>query len=133
MHCPYCNAALPRGANACHNCGAAKHISYAPAGAAQPGVPMTAAGYNVVAIVGFALSLLPIFPLVGLITSALGLAQCLRTGQRGRGLAVAGLILNFAKLALMVTAFLLMFFAPITALGREFPELFPQAARAIRV
>lgn len=52
----------------------------------------TAAGYNVLAIVGFILAF--VFALAGLIVSLISLSQIKKTGERGHGLALAGVILS---------------------------------------
>jgi hypothetical protein len=59
-------------------------------------------GTNALAIAGFITSLF--LPIVGLVLSAIALGQIKRTGQRGRGLAMAGLIIGivFTVIALAV-------------------------------
>ena len=54
---------------------------------------------NTLAIVGFILSF--IIPIVGLILCIIALVQIKKTGEKGKGLAVAGIIL-FGVLALIV-------------------------------
>ena len=59
---------------------------------AMPQSAGTAAGYNVLAIVGFILAF--VFSLAGLIVSLIALSQIKKTGERGHGLALAGVILS---------------------------------------
>ena len=53
---------------------------------AMPQSAGTAAGYNVLAIVGFILAF--VFSLAGLIVSLIALSQIKKTGERGHGLAL---------------------------------------------
>ncbi|MFF1878875.1 DUF4190 domain-containing protein [Leifsonia sp. NPDC058230] len=54
-------------------------------------------GYNTLAIVGFILSFF--VNVVGVILSFVALSQIKRTGEQGRGLAIAGIIIGFAEIA----------------------------------
>ncbi|NRD26639.1 DUF4190 domain-containing protein [Frigoribacterium sp. VKM Ac-2836] len=65
---------------------------------AMPQSAGTAAGYNVLAIVGFILAF--VFSLAGLIVSLISLSQIKKTGERGHGLALAGVILSAVFLVL---------------------------------
>ena len=56
----------------------------------------TAARYNVLAIVGFILAF--VFSLAGLIVSLIALSQIKKTGERGRGLAIAGVIISIVSI-----------------------------------
>lgn len=62
--------------------------AYAPAPAA-PGAP-----WNVLSIISLVTSILWI-SLVGIITGHIALSQIKRTGEQGRGLAIAGLIIGY--------------------------------------
>ena len=59
---------------------------------AMPQSAGTAAGYNVLAIVGFILAF--VFSLAGLVVSIIAFSQIKKTGERGHGLALAGVILS---------------------------------------
>lgn len=66
----------------------------------QPAGPQTSAasapvmpGWNVLAIIGSIVSVLGM-PVVGIVLAAVGLGQIRRTGERGRGLAIAGIIVG---------------------------------------
>ncbi|WP_123519553.1 DUF4190 domain-containing protein [Frigoribacterium sp. PhB24] len=67
---------------------------------AMPQSAGTAAGYNVLAIVGFILAF--VFPLAGLIVSIIALSQIKKTGERGHGLALAGVILSIAFMVIYI-------------------------------
>lgn len=75
--------------------------------------PIVPPPYNGMAVGGFVLSCVslvlccfPVTALVGLVLSIISLPQIDRRGERGKGLAVAGIILN----ALVLLFWLLMFF-----------------------
>jgi hypothetical protein len=71
---------------------AAPAPSYAPAAAADK--------WNVLAIVGFIATF--IIPLAGLICSAIALNQIKTSGEKGRGLALAGLILSIIYFVILI-------------------------------
>lgn len=50
--------------------------------------------FNVLAIVGFVLSFLGGLSIIGIALSAVALVQIQKTGERGRGLAIAGLVIG---------------------------------------
>ncbi|MCS5735925.1 DUF4190 domain-containing protein [Herbiconiux daphne] len=78
---------------------------YAPAGAPAPGY-YAQAKTNVLGIVTLVLGVLG-FGIVPVITGHIALSQIKRTGEEGRGLTLAGLILGYVTLAgwLIVAAF----------------------------
>uniref|UniRef100_A0A942T6F1 DUF4190 domain-containing protein n=1 Tax=Neobacillus citreus TaxID=2833578 RepID=A0A942T6F1_9BACI len=57
----------------------------------QPAAP-SSDRYNVLAIVGFILAF--VVNIAGLVVSIIALTQIKRTGERGRGLALAGIIIS---------------------------------------
>ena len=59
--------------------------------------------YNVLAIVSLVASIL-MFQLVGVITGHIALSQIKKTGDKGRGLAIAGLIVGYVGIALGIIA-----------------------------
>ncbi|KQO47972.1 MULTISPECIES: DUF4190 domain-containing protein [unclassified Frigoribacterium] len=63
---------------------------------AMPQSAGTAAGYNVLAIVGFILAF--VFNIAGLVVSLIALSKIKKTGERGRGLALAGVIISIASI-----------------------------------
>jgi len=63
---------------------------------AMPQSAGTAAGYNVLAIVGFILAF--VFNIAGLIVSLIALSKIKKTGERGRGLAIAGVIISIVSI-----------------------------------
>lgn len=62
--------------------------------------PMQKRGTNVLAILGLVGAF--VFPLGGVICAHIGLSQLRRTGESGRGLAIAGLIIGYAYIAFVV-------------------------------
>ena len=107
--CPNCGVSLKPGApgvsgvSACPRCGR-NFYPPRPVYPAQPVCrqrPAPAAGTNTFALLGFVLAWLPI-PFAGLVLCVMGLVQCARTGQKGRGLAIAGVVLRVAGIALLI-------------------------------
>ena len=63
---------------------------------AMPQSAGTAAGYNVLAIIGFILAF--VFNIAGLVVSLIALSKIKKTGERGRGLAIAGVIISIVSI-----------------------------------
>ena len=68
-------------------------------GAYQPAQP----GWNVMAIVGFILAFF--VNIVGIILGFVALSQIKRTGEQGRGLAIAAIIIGFAEIVIGIIIF----------------------------
>lgn len=68
-----------------------------PAPAPAPSAP--AEKWNVLSIVGFVLSLIG-FNIVAIVLGFIGLSQVKKTGERGRGLAIAAIIIGFAYIVI---------------------------------
>ncbi|WP_344790965.1 DUF4190 domain-containing protein [Gryllotalpicola daejeonensis] len=94
--------------------------SAAPTAPPAPAAPAAPAGqyggyapaqprYNTLAIVGFILSF--IVSIAGIIVSAIALNQIKKTGERGHGLALWGLILGIVFLVLSVVVAIISFAA----------------------
>lgn len=84
----------------------------------QPGSYPTADGrppMNVLALVGFIMSLVGV-SLVGIILGHVALPQIKRTGERGRGLAIAALVIGYLSIALSILGVILIL--------KEFPDYF---------
>lgn len=64
---------------------------------------------NSLAVVSFALSLAWVGALAGVITGHFALAQIKRTGQRGRRMAIAGLVIGYAYIGLSLLWGMFMF------------------------
>jgi hypothetical protein len=78
----------------------------APQFAPQYGAPVAEEKYNVLSIV----SLVSAFfvSLVAVITGHIALSQIKRTGEKGRGLAIAGLILGYLSIAATIVVIIVM-------------------------
>lgn len=72
----------------------------------QPAAPSTDR-YNVLAIVGFILAF--VVNIAGLVVSIIALSQVKRTGERGRGLALAGIIISALSLVFSVISVIVVF------------------------
>jgi len=76
-----------------------------------PGTPVASDRYNVLAIVGFILAFL--INIVGLILSIIALNQIKRTGERGHGLALAGVIISALSIIIsIISAIVIVIAAP---------------------
>lgn len=71
----------------------------APAGQQYGGPAAGSEKFNVLAIVSLVASLL-FFQLVGVITGHIALSQIKKTGEKGRGLAIAGLVIGYVGILL---------------------------------
>ena len=129
MKCPNCGTELNNNETFCTNCG--KRVDGAidtPTGvessntntenkveetvqqANQP-VAANTAKYNSTVITGFVISIISIFIIsiilgpVGAILSAIGLKQVSETNEKGKGLAIAGIIIGIAVIIIMVIGY----------------------------
>ena len=84
---------------------------YAPPPIVQPPYNGMAIGGFVLACVSLVLCCLPITAIVGLVLSIISMPQIDQRGERGKGLAVAGIVLN----ALVLLAWVLMFIVSLMA------------------
>jgi hypothetical protein len=71
----------------------------APVPAAQPAPAAPAEKWNVLSIVGFILVFFG-FSVISIILGFIGLSQIKKTGERGRGLALAAVIIGFASIVI---------------------------------
>ncbi|RDV43302.1 DUF4190 domain-containing protein [Leifsonia sp. ku-ls] len=94
--------------------------NYPPA--PQPGYPQQPAyspypaqksGTNVLAIISLVGAF--VFPLAGVICGHIALGQIKRTGESGRGLAIAGLVIGYVYLAFIVLFVILAIVAGVIA------------------
>lgn len=82
-----------------------------PAQNVQQPAPADNAKYNSVAISGFVISIVSIFVVsiilgpVGAIFSAIGLKQINETNEKGKGLAIAGIIIGISVIILMIIGY----------------------------
>lgn len=129
MKCPSCGTELNNNETFCTNCG--KRVDGAidtPTGvessntntenkveqpvqqATQP-VAANTTKYNSTVITGFVISIISIFIIsiilgpVGAILSAIGLKQVSETNEKGKGLAIAGIIIGIAVIVIMVIGY----------------------------
>ena len=80
----------------------------APAPAAPAAPAATTEKWNVLSIVAFVLSIIG-FNIVAIILGFIGLSQVKKTGERGRGLAIAAIIIGFASIVLGIIIFATVF------------------------
>jgi len=140
MYCQYCAAPLGESALSCARCGravGAAPAAFPPQGYPQPYPPPypyqqpyaqpyryhpypQPAGANTLAVLGFVFTLIPFVPFVGFVLCIAGYSQCRKTGQQGRGLALAGIVLGAVGLALAILCIAaLVFFTSGSGLLRE--------------
>ena len=67
--------------------------------------PAAVAPWNVLSIVGFVLSLVG-FNVIAVILGFIGLSQVKKTGERGRGFAIAAIIIGLASAILFIVLFI---------------------------
>ncbi|MDN4596093.1 DUF4190 domain-containing protein [Leifsonia virtsii] len=82
----------------------------------QPGAPAQP-GWNVLAIVAFIATFF--ISILGIILGFVALSQIKRTGEQGRGLALAAVIIGFIALALGII-FSIIIFAAIASSGIQY-------------
>ena len=136
MYCKHCGFELQEKVNYCPACGKSQLDPVEQEQAPQQADPVVTppaqaaaqAPYNTCSIVGFALScasfvltFLGLTALAGLICSIIGLRQTAAKGERGKGYAVAGIIV--AILSLITFAFAIATLSQILLSG-EFEQLF---------
>ncbi|GAA4266092.1 DUF4190 domain-containing protein [Frondihabitans peucedani] len=91
----------------------------APQPYGNPNAPVGASDrYSVLAIVGFVLAF--VFSLAGLIVSIIALTQIKRTGERGRGLALAGVIISALSLIIAIVISIVVFSAAANQVGTTY-------------
>ena len=106
IKCDKCGSEVDSNAKFCPNCGAkiestekAERVEVVEATVKENSgnkVNNTEIGYNVMSIVGFVLSFIPIpkFWLVALVISIIALVQISKTKEKGKGLAIAGIAIS---------------------------------------
>lgn len=106
IKCDKCGSEVDSNAKFCPNCGAkieptekAERVEVVEATVKDNSdnkVNNTEIGYNVMSIVGFVLSFIPIpkFWLVALVISIIALVQISKTKEKGKGLAIAGIAIS---------------------------------------
>lgn len=82
----------------------------APVAPQQPVAPATSTGTNILAILSLVAAF--VFPLAAIILGHIGLSQIKKTGEQGRGLALAGTICGyvFTAIGLLIIVVYVIFF-----------------------
>ena len=113
MYCRNCGAPLGESSAFCPFCGAPANgsVSYSPAQQMRPPYygPAVLPPYNTLCIVGFICSFIPYVRTAGLILCIIGMVQCSSTGERGRGLGIAGMAVAVGSVLLTIALLLLPF------------------------
>lgn len=100
-YCTHCGGELLDEAVMCPKCGCAVGRSVNAAEVRHSD------SRNVLCIIGFALSFFS--SIVGLILSIIGRKQVTQSGEKGKDLATAGIVISSVRLALIVVYFILIF------------------------
>lgn len=92
----------------------------APGATPYSNAPVAGAKTNTLAIIALILGI--VVPLGGIITGHIALGQIKRTGEAGRGLALAGTIIGYALTALgiLITIGYIILFASLAAAGNAY-------------
>ena len=77
---------------------------------------------NICALLGFIFSLVCCGGIPGLVLSIIGLIQIKKSGEKGKGLAIAGLIIGVIGTLLTIISFILIFAYPALMAGIDFSE-----------
>lgn len=119
-YCRYCGTELRIGARFCTSCGksqidenqnsSSNTTSAEPEQKTSQATSQSNKDYNILCVIGFIIALLPlvfsglIFSIIGLILSYIGLKEAERSGERGTGLAKAGVVISTILLIVSVIA-----------------------------
>ena len=98
-YCAHCGAELMDEAAICTKCGCSVDGMNSPYGGSQ------SENWNTLAIVGFVLSFFT--SIVGLVLSILSYKQTKESGEKGKELALAGIIISSIKLALSIVVIII--------------------------
>lgn len=111
MYCKKCGRPLPEGEKFCSSCGNAVETEEQQGKSSS--IMDQIKQINTMVLVGFIVSCIsPCFPLLGvagLILSFIGYRQIAGTNQKGKNLAIAGMVIGGILTLLIVGAFLLAF------------------------
>ncbi|WP_166021362.1 DUF4190 domain-containing protein, partial [Streptomyces chilikensis] len=94
------------------------------------GAPAHQPSYNGLAITALVLGIVCCVPLLGVVFGVIALVQIRRTGQRGKGMAIAGVVLSALTSLLLVVSLLT---GAWDDFGKEFGEGFKEGARGANV
>ena len=107
--CVYCGKEVEENDNVCGNCGKAINNNV------QTVITKTETNKTEgFAVAGFILSIVSFFccgstSILGLIFSILGLVNCNKNGKDGKGLAIAGIIINSIMFVVLIILYIFMF------------------------
>ena len=107
-YCARCGAELHDEAAICTKCGC-------PVDGIRSPYNSSSSSYNTLAIVGFVLSFFS--TIVGLIISIIGYKQTKETGEKGKELALAGIIISSVGMAIAIIVFIIYFGVIFAVLG----------------
>lgn len=79
-----------------------------PAPTPAPAQPASTEKWNVLSIVAFVLSIIG-FNIIAVVLGFIGLNQVKKTGERGRGFAIAAIIIGFVSIAIFVILWITVF------------------------
>ena len=117
IKCDKCGSEVDGSAKFCPNCGAkieatekAERVEVVETVVRNNNTinTTTEAGYNALAIIGFILAFIPKIWIVSLIISIVALVQISKTKEKGKGLAIAGIVISSS---IMLIALCVLLFA----------------------
>ena len=118
IKCDKCGSEVDGSAKFCPNCGAkieatekAERVEVVETVVRNNNtntINATEAGYNALAIIGFILAFIPKIWIVSLIISIVALVQISKTKEKGKGLAIAGIVISSS---IMLIALCVLLFA----------------------
>ena len=117
IKCDKCGSEIDGSAKFCPNCGAkieatekAERVEVVETVIRNNNTinTTTEAGYNALAIIGFILAFIPKIWIVSLIISIVALVQISKTKEKGKGLAIAGIVISSS---IMLIALCVLLFA----------------------
>lgn len=122
MLCPRCGAPLGDNDRFCPKCGAP--VENIPSKTYTDNTaPKSSSETNTLCVVGFVLSFF--IAIAGLVCSIIGLKQVQKSGESGKGFAIAGIVISCIEIVAVIIVFLIYFtviLSLITGLGSMNPN-----------
>lgn len=112
MYCKSCGHEILNGEKTCSNCGAEVEQEVIDVPAEKPNAEVSSS-YNGFAIAGFVCAFF--VSILGLIFSCIALSQIKKSNEKGKGLAIAGLVLSIIPIVLVVMYWLFLIVAATAA------------------